>query len=174
LTGQKANKQGGDKRVTCEEFSRRIVAMMQTLYRVSYTQLSQSCDRDEAVQECLYKAWKKRHQLRDERHMQTWVIRILINECHNIHRKRKRELPLDELPERVASAGADVELHDALFSLDETLRLPILLHYIEGFSIKEVAQILRWPQGTVKSRLMRGRQKLKKTLCEEGQLPCEI
>ncbi len=147
--------------------------MMQTLYRVSYTQLSQSCDRDEAVQECLYKAWKKRHQLKDERHMQTWVIRILINECHNIQRKRRRELPLGELPERVAPADTDVELHDALFSLDEKLRLPILLHYIEGFSIKEVAQILRMPQGTVKSRMLRGRQKLKKILCEEGQLPCE-
>ena len=159
--------------MTCEEFSTRIIAMMQTLYRVSYTQLSQSCDRDEAVQECLYKAWKKRHQLKDERYMQTWVIRILINECHNIQRKRNREFPLEELPERVAPEDADVELHDALFSLDEKLRLPIVLHYIEGFSIKEVAQILRLPQGTVKSRMLRGRQKLKKILCEEGQLSCK-
>jgi len=148
--------------------------MMQTLYRVSYAQLSQSCDRDEAVQECLYKVWKKRHQLKDERYMQTWVIRILINECHNIQRKRGRELPLNEVPERVAPADADFELHDALFSMDETLRLPIILHYIEGFSIGEIAQILRWPQGTVKSRMLRGRQKLKIILSEEVQLPCGI
>ncbi|MBE3136676.1 MAG: RNA polymerase sigma factor [Thermoplasmata archaeon] len=160
--------------MTYDEFSTRIVAMMQTLYRVSYAQLSQSCDRDEAVQECLYKAWKKRHQLKDERYMQTWVIRILINECHNIQRKRGRELPLNEVPERVAPADADFELHDALFSMDETLRLPIMLHYIEGFSIGEIAQILRWPQGTVKSRMLRGRQKLKIILSEEVQLLCEI
>ena len=160
--------------MTYDEFSTRIVAMMQTLYRVSYAQLSQSCDRDEAVQECLYKAWKKRHQLKDERYMQTWVIRILINECHNIQRKRGRELPLNEVPERVAPADADFELHAALFSMDETLRLPIMLHYIEGFSIGEIAQILRWPQGTVKSRMLRGRQKLKIILSEEVQLPCEI
>ncbi|SHJ40818.1 RNA polymerase sigma factor [Lutispora thermophila] len=159
--------------MTNEEFSTRIVAMTQTLYRVSYTQLSQSCDREEAVQECLYKAWKKRHQLKDERYMQTWVIRILINECHNIQKKRKRELPMEELPERPVPADADMELHDALFRLDEKLRLPILLHYIEGFSIKEVAQILRLPQGTVKSRMLNGRQKLKKILCEEDQFPCE-
>jgi len=172
MTGQKGNK--GDKQVTCDEFSKRIVAMMQTLYRVSYTQLSQSCDRDEAVQECLYKAWKKRHQLRDERYMQTWVIRILINECHNIQKKRNRELPVDEMPERIAPPDVDYELHDALFSLNETLRLPILLHYVEGFSIKEIAQILRVPQGTVKSRMMRGRQELKKILSREDQLICEI
>ena len=133
-----------------------------------------SCDRDEAVQECLYKAWQKRHQLKDERFMQTWVIRILINECHNIQRKSSRELPLDELPERAAPADADFELHDALFSLDETLRLPIILHYIEGFSTSEIARILRWPQGTVKSRMLRGRQKLKKILSGEVHLPCEI
>lgn len=160
--------------MTCDEFSTRIVAMMQTLYRISYAQLSQSCDRDEAVQECLYKAWKKHHQLKDEHYMQTWVIRILINECHNIQRKRGRELPLNEVPERVVPADADFELHDALFSMDETLRLPIILHYIEGFSIGEIAQILRLPQGTVKSRMLRGRQKLKIILSEEVQLPCEI
>ncbi|MGE4485363.1 MAG: RNA polymerase sigma factor [Oscillospiraceae bacterium] len=160
--------------MTSDEFSTRIVAMMQTLYRVSYAQLSQSCDRDEAVQECLCKAWQKRSQLKDERFMQTWVIRILINECHNVQRKRSRELPLEELPERIAPGGADREVHDALLGLDETLRLPILLHCIEGFSISEVARILRWPQGTVKSRMMRGRRELKKTLYGEVQTPCEI
>ncbi len=137
--------------------------MMQTLYRVSYSQLSQSCDREDAVQECLCKAWQKRLQLRDERFMQTWVIRILINECRNIQ-KRGRELPLHELPERAASQDADHELHDALLALDETLRLPILLHYIEGFSVKEIARILRLPQGTVKSRMLRGRRELQKQL----------
>lgn len=106
--------------------------------------------------------------------MQTWVIRILINECHNIQRKRGRELPMDELPERAAPAGVDYELHDALFCLDESLRLPIVLYYVEGYSVGEIARILRWPQGTVKSRMRRGRQELKKTLYGEDVLLCEI
>lgn len=160
--------------MTCDEFSTRIVAMMQTLYRVSYAQLSQGCDRDEAVQECLCKAWQKRHQLKDERYMQTWVIRILINECHNIQRKRARELPLEELTEWAAPAEADTELHDALLALEEALRLPLVLHYIEGFSIDEIARILRCPQGTVKSRMRRGRHELKILLSEEVSLPCGI
>ena len=159
--------------MTNDEFSERIVAMMQTLYRISYSQLERSCDRDEAVAECLCKAWQKRIQLKDERFMQTWVIRILINECHNVQKKISRELPLDTLPERAAPADADHELHDALLGLDETLRLPIILHYMEGFSTKEIAQILRWPQGTVKSRMLRGRRELKKFF-EEVQVSCEI
>lgn len=160
--------------MTSDEFSTRIIAMMQMLYRVSYAQLPQSCDRDEAVQECLYKAWKKRHQLKDERYMQTWVVRILINECHNIQKKRKKEFPLAELPERVAPENTDIELHDALFSLDEKLRMPLILHYIEGFSVTEIAKILGWPQGTVKSRMMRGRRELRKKLCEEEKFLCGI
>ncbi|PKM72421.1 MAG: RNA polymerase subunit sigma-24 [Firmicutes bacterium HGW-Firmicutes-16] len=160
--------------MTSDEFSNRIVSMMQTLYRISYTQLSQSCDRDEAVQECLCKAWQKRNQLKDERFMQTWIIRILINECHNIQRKRINETLLEELPERIAPKDADFELHDALLNLEETLRLPIQLHYIEGFSISEIAKILRCPEGTVKTRMMRGRQDLKKLLYGEVHLPCKI
>ncbi len=161
--------------MTSDEFSEQIVDMMQTLYRVCYSQLSQSCDRDEAVQECLLKAWQKRGQLKQPRYMKTWVIRILINECRNIQRKRGREVPLDEMPNRTAPADADYELHDALLQLDEKLRLPIILHYIEGFTVSEIADILRWPQGTVKSRMNRGRAELKKSLTGEVYTkPCGI
>ena len=150
--------------MTSEEFSQRIVDMMQTLYRVSYSQLSQGCDREDAVQECICKAWKKRHYLRDESVMQTWVIRILINECRNIQKKKGRELPLDELSDIPMPQTSNHELHDAILNLDEKLRLPILLYYIEGYSTKEIAQILCLPHGTVKSRLSRGRQNLQKTI----------
>lgn len=160
--------------MTREEFSKRIVGMMQTLYRVSYAQLSQSCDQEDAVQECLCKAWQKRHQLKDERYFQTWVIRILLNECRNIQRKKARLMPFSELPERSAPADADEALHDALFALDEKLRLPLILHYVEGFSVGEIAKMLRLPSGTVKSRMLRGRKELQKQLTGEGQEPCGI
>jgi RNA polymerase sigma-70 factor (ECF subfamily) len=152
--------------MTNKEFSERITAMMQTLYRVSYSQLSQNCDREDAVQECMLKAWQKRGQLKNERYMQTWVIRILLNECHNIQKRNSRDSIPEKLPERIAPPDSDFELHDALFRLDETLRLPILLHYTEGFSTEEIAKILKLPQGTVKTRMMRGRQELKKQLSE--------
>ena len=73
-----------------EEFAERIAAMTQTLYRVCYAQLSQPCDREDAVQEALRKCWQKRGQLRDARYLQTWVIRVLLNECHNIQRRSAR------------------------------------------------------------------------------------
>ena len=108
--------------MTDDEFAERLAAMRETMYRVSYAQLARACDRDDAVQETLLKAWGKRRKLGDERVMQTWVIRILINECHNIQRKQRRETLPGVLPERAAPADADAELHDALFRLEESLR----------------------------------------------------
>jgi len=155
--------------MTDEEFSEAIIAMTDALYRVCYSQLPQGCDREDAIQESLSKAWKKRHSLRDERYLQTWIVRILLNVCHDIRKKRELEHPADELPERNAPDDADFELHQALFALDKTLRLPVVLHYVEGFSIREVARILRCPQGTVKSRMSRGRQELRKMLSGKAE-----
>ena len=141
--------------MTSDEFARRIVEMTQTLYRVTFTHLSQGCDREDAVQECLRKAWEKRGKLKDDRFFQTWLIRILLNECHNIHDKKKRNVLVEQMPEEVSAPVhlADEGLGSALRQLAENLRTPILLHYIEGYQVDEVARILRIPQGTVKSRM---------------------
>ena len=155
--------------MTDNDFAGQFAAMREAMYRVSYAQLSQSAERDDAVQEALLKAWSNRHRLTSERHMQTWVIRILINECHNIHRKRAREIPLAEPPERIAPPDTDADLHDALFRLDEGLRTPVTLHYIEGFQVSEIAKILRVPQGTVLWRLSKARKLLREMLSEDGK-----
>ena len=149
-----------------EEFTRAILGMTDTLYRVASTQLRQRADREDAVQECLRKAWEKRHRLRDERYLQTWVIRILLNECHSMQRRMARTLPSEEIP-AVQHDREDGPLKAALLQLEERYRTPILLHYLEGYSVAEVGQILRVPQGTVKTWLSRGRKMLKTILNEE-------
>ena len=116
------------------------------------------------VQEALRKAWEKRHTLREERYLQTWVVRILINECRMLCRRSARMVPVEEVH---AASGDEALLREALFSLEEKLRTPILLHYIEGYSVEETARALRMPQGTVKSRMARGRAKLREMLQEE-------
>ncbi len=155
--------------MTSDVFAQRIIALTDTLYRISLSQLSQSCDREDAVQECLRKAWEKRKKLKDDRFVDTWVIRILLNECHNIQRKGKRQIPTPALPEPAAQPeSADMgELKAALLELDEATRLPIMLQYVEGYPIEEVAKMLRLPVGTVKSRISRGKAKLKQRLKEE-------
>ena len=143
-----------------EEFARRIVEMQDTLYRVSTTILPQLCDREDAVQGAIEKAWRKQGKLRDDRAMCAWVVRILINECYTLLRRRKREIPLDTLPEREAAPDANPDLYQLFTSLDEKYRLPMVLFYVEGYSVEDCARMLRMPQGTLKSRLHRGRHLL--------------
>ncbi|MDD4080044.1 MAG: RNA polymerase sigma factor [Eubacteriales bacterium] len=155
--------------MTGEEFSRRVGQMTQTLYRVCRMQLSQRCDYEDAVQETLEKAWENRGRLKEERYMETWVVRILINQCHTIQRQRKRELIAEAIsdPDPPPAPEGNIALHDALLALDEKQRLPIMLYYIEHYRVNEIARMLRVPQGTVKSRMASGRKELKKFYAEE-------
>ena len=152
--------------MTQEEFTGRVIAMTDVLYRVAWSQLPQAADREDAVQETIRRAWEKRERLRDERYMQTWVIRILLNVCDTMRRRNARMLPAEAVPAR-QHPPADTPLLDALFTLEEKFRLPLQLRYVEGYSVEEVAHILRLPAGTVKSRLSRGRDKLRAMLKEE-------
>ena len=154
--------------VTSDEFAERIVSMTQTLYRVSYAMLAQPCDREDAVQECLRKAWQMRSRLREDRYLQTWVIRILINECRNIQRRRMREFPAETPPAAAWDAPADYrELYAAIDALPEELRLPLIVKYLQGASEREGAMALGIPVTTFKSRLHRARRTLRKTLDRE-------
>ena len=146
--------------MTDEEFLEHLAAMREQMYRVSCAQLKNAYDRDDAVQETLFKAWYNRKKLRNEQYMKSWVIRILINECHNIQRKQQREVVTNELPERIGSTDTNMELYDALFRLDKKLRLPIVLHHIEGYRVQEISKILGIPKGTVLWRMSKARKEL--------------
>ena len=150
-----------------KEFAARIWAMRQTLFRICFSQLPSAQDREDAVQEALARAWQKRGQLREEGYLQTWLVRILLNVCHDMQRRGQRMVPTAEIELPVQDTSPDGALREALLALPEKYRLPILLYYLEGYSLRQVAQMLRIPENTVKTRLSRGRQQLKERLHEE-------
>ena len=153
--------------MTGETFERSVTDMVQTLYRVTCSRLSIEADREDAIQETLRRAWEKRASLKNESYLRTWIIRILLNVCHDIRREGKRMIPAEEIPEPGVPSGEEaVDLKECLLRLDERERIPILLYYLEGFDIGQIAKVLRIPQGTVKSRLHRGREQLR-TICRE-------
>ena len=147
------------------DFILRVRECERRLYRVARTMLHSDADCEDAVQEALLRAWAKRSSLREERFFETWLIRILINECKNIYRRKPRTQT--EVPETLAAPPADGELMDALMNLPEKYRIPMELHYIEGYGVSEIARMLRIPDGTVKWRLSRGRALLRTELGEE-------
>ena len=142
-----------------------------TCYRVAKSILHRGNDVEDAVQEALLKAYEKRNTLKDRRYFQTWLVRIVINESYGILRKHKKNEALEEKATMTASEGEESysELYEALKHLPPKIRLTIVLHYIEGYSTKEIKEILKIPQGTVKSRLSKGRKLLKDVLKDEGE-----
>lgn len=158
--------------MTREAFGQRVVQMQATLYRVAYGILLNQNDCADAVQEAIAKAWQQQRKLREDAYLQTWMIRILINECYNLLRKRKRLVAMERLPEPAAPPDADEGLHDAIAALEDKLRLPVVLHYMEGYRVDEIADLLRLPLGTVKSRLVRARKQLRATLEEDEGRTC--
>lgn len=150
------------------EFADRVHGVQERLYRIAYGQLREEQDRKDAVQEAILKAWQGRNRLRDTAYFETWLIRILINECHNIQRAGRRFFPMEKLPEQPYTErnmeGGDADLRAAVLSLPMKLRLPVMLHYMEGYTTEEAARILHVPVGTVRSRLKRARELLKEKL----------
>lgn len=136
------------------------------LFRLAYTILRSTEDCADALQDALEHAWRKLPTLKNADAFRSWMARIVINCSHNILRKRKlRTVPLDEaLP---TPAAEDNGLMDALSLLAESYRVPLILHYLEGMPIAEVAAALHLPQGTVKNRLSRGRRLLAALLKKE-------
>lgn len=149
------------------DFVQRVCACERRLYRIARTMLRSDADCEDAVQETLLRAWAKLATLREEQFFETWLIRILINECKTLYRKRPRAE--SEIPESLAAPAEDRKLMDALMNLPEKYRIPLELHYIEGYGVAEIARMLFIPEGTVKWRMNRGRAMLRTELGEEAQ-----
>ena len=150
------------------EFSRRVLAMENRLYRVSCGLLRNPQDRLDAAQEAVIRAWERIGSLRKPEYFETWLTRILINICRDMLRTRRDIVPLEAIAEQPAPEEAGRELHDAIQKLDGELRILVVLHYMEGYKVREIAGILEIPTGTVKTRLARAKRQLREHL-EEGE-----
>ena len=152
------------------EFQNRVRSCERKLYGMAYMLLHTTADCEDAIQEALLRAWQKLPTLRDERFFETWLTRIVINECKNhLRRTRRRgESPLDD--RLAAPPSPEPGLHTALAALEWKYRILLTLKYIDGYSIDEMARILALPKGTVASRLSRARLLLKDQLKGDSQL----
>lgn len=155
-----------------DTFSRMVTAHSSTLYRVARTMLASEDDCRDALGEAVLRAWESRGRLRDETRFSPWITRILINVCKSMHRRQRRIVLTESIPEHAAPPDIrQSPVFDALCALPEPLRLPAVLHYVEGYSVEETADILRLPGSTVRGRLARARAALRLELTEEGEKP---
>ena len=154
-----------------EEFAARTEAVRQRLYRTAYLYLGSEADALEAVDEAVYQALRTLKKLREPEHFETWLPRILLNECHRELRRRKRGAGGDALPDTAGPDAYDaLPLKEAVRRLPEELRAVVILRFFTGYTQAETAAALDIPQGTVATRQRRALALLRLELGEEESL----
>ena len=137
--------------MTQETFSNLILDSESTLYRVAMSMLRNEKDCEDAVQTAVLTAFEKLGTLKHEEYFKTWLVRILINVCNKQLKSAAKTTELHDTDITSDSAEASTEIRMAIESLPVKIRQVVVLYYIEQFTVKEIKQILKIPEGTVKS-----------------------
>jgi len=167
-------------------FERDAMEFAPQLYSAALRMTRNPADAEDVVQETFLKAYRAYNTFQEGTNLKAWLYRILTNTYINRYRKQQRrpsEVELGELQDlylfrrlgepsgaeqstedSVLESMVDTDIKAALESLPERFRMPVLLADVEGFSYKEIAEIVDVPIGTVMSRLHRGRKALQKKL----------
>lgn len=152
-----------------EKFCECIKKYRDDLYILALAILKNEADAEDAVSNAVVKAYEHRNQVSALHKCKPWMLAITKNESLKLKKKRLY-LPGDDVVESLAKpvrAHYD-ELWDILQNMKEEYRLTVVLFYYDGLSLRDIADVLDIPVGTVKSRLNRGRMELKAAL-ERGE-----
>jgi RNA polymerase sigma-70 factor (ECF subfamily) len=171
-----------------ERLEAEAISYIDSLYRTALRMSGNPSDAEDLVQETFLRAFRSLHQFKEGTNLRAWLFRIMTNAFINEYRKRSRRpsnsslndiedfylydhlidsgiQPVDERPEEIVLGRMTADdVISALDELSDDFRQVVLLADVEGFSYREIAEILDIPVGTVMSRLYRARRKLQKGL----------
>jgi RNA polymerase sigma-70 factor, ECF subfamily len=173
-----------------EKFTSDAMQYAPQLFSTALRMTRNRSDAEDLVQETYIKGWRSFHTFQEGTNLRAWLFRIMTNTYINKYNAKKRkgtEVELDDVEElflykrlgsidqsQLSSSAEDQmldlftddEVKNALESLPEDFRIPVLLSDVDGFAYKEIAEMLEIPIGTVMSRLHRGRKAMQKMLYE--------
>lgn len=152
-------------------FNEKYSMFRNTVFSVIFNYLKNTDDTSDIMQEVFIRLYRTDTEFQNDEHMKAWLIRVAVNLSRNFLRDNKRrqaELLDEDIP--YTDKSEDTDLIRLVTALPEKYRIPIHLHYYEGYQVNEIAQILQQPVSTVKVQLMRGRKMLKGSLETEASL----
>lgn len=150
--------------MTKKQYEDEAERLAPSLRRIAYSIVRNEHDAQDAVQQALLAVWARRDCVEFAR-LKPYLTRAVMNACRDIQRARQKAIPMKEMPE-MSYQPPDGVLADAVERLPEELRLPLLLHYMEGYKLAEIAGALGQSLPQVTSRLFRARKRLKRMLEE--------
>ncbi|MDY3618137.1 RNA polymerase sigma factor [Agathobaculum sp.] len=134
------------------------------VYRLALCRLRSRADAEDVYQEVFLRLIRDTTDFQDGEHLKAWLLRVTLSRCNDLRRSAwfKRTAPIDELPETAAPVPDEhADLWNAVAQLPYDLRIPIHLHYVEGYSTEEIADMVGCRPATVRTRLHRARKQLK-------------
>ena len=163
--GEKGDLVSKAKKGNGRAFTKLIEENLKSIFRVAKGILNNEEDIEDAIQNTILKAYSNIKTLRNEELFKTWLIKILINECNKIYNINKKCVSLDRVIEdKYNDKYENLDLKIAVDSLPEELKLVITLFYFEDLKISQIAEIVGIPEGTVKSRLSRAKDKIAESI----------
>ena len=154
-----------------DTFSTLVIQNQETLFHTAKAILRSDEDAEDAVQEAVCAAFERRESLREADKFRPWLLRILVNKCYDTCRRRRPTVDLEDVADYLPAKSQDhterLTLWQAVMALSGDLRAVVTLFYYDGLSIREISGALGISEAAVKTRLSRGRAKLRQLLDEE-------
>ena len=155
-------------------FSELIINIKKELYLVAKLKLKNEDDISDAIQETLLKSYKNIRKLRKNNMFRTWIIKILINECNNIYKRKRNNIVSYEEKEMENYIATDTENDNMEFdvlirNLNYEEKMILTLYYYSKYTVKEISEIVKTNENTIKSKMVRARNKIRKQIEGDGE-----
>ena len=140
------------------------------LFAVAFNICQNTQDAEDVIQDTFVQYYTTKKEFDSEEHIRAWLIRVAVNKAKNVTRTfwRRNKVSIEDFTEMLAFETPESEtLFETVMQLPKKYRIVIHLYYYEDYSVGEIAKILKLSESNVKTRLMRGRAKLREVLKEE-------
>ena len=152
-----------------QEFNQAVEQYLNMVYRIALNWCGRVQDAEDVTQDVMLRLWKRESIPQSQEHLRYWLVRVTLNACKDFSHSswRLHTIFVAETPEPYVVEPESQGLLEEVMRLPKKYRVPLYLYHYEGYSVREVGELLKLNPSTVKTRLARAREKLKIQL-EEG------